>query len=556
LPNWCRRTLVPVSFMLIAPALPQTQQYFLTAQPGPAGFAVSAVIGIDDAGTAVGFVNQFGYCCDDSFLGDTPFEFRGAAGAVLNGPTGGHANAINNRGQVVGYNFNAPGFPFNEAVIWDNGTPKQIGILFEDASNFIGVSSAMAINDAGVVVGSSTTTPPAGNPNATAPQHAFSWKAGGKMLDLGALAIGSSTESSQANAISPGGVIVGQSVTAAGFTHAVQFQNGKVIDLGALEGAMGTSMALGASDAIIAGTSDGDAVVWQGGKIASLPTLGGIGGSAASVNSSGQIVGFSLNKAGEDRATLWQDGKAIDLNSLISPIGAKLPADTFLDDTAQITDNGLIEASYTTVSNDGTATTHAYLLTPVIPTHIAVSSTANPAHFGESVKIIVHVTAESGAPAASFVTIKDGATVLTRRAISDSGFLGYTTSALSVGSHSITVSYEGGIPDGPSTSSVFTQQVEATRTTTVLSSSRNPATRGQKFTLTAIVVPTFGAIAGNVTFKDGTTLLGTVKVDSRTREAALSTRIETTGRFALTAEYTGTADFGGSRSATLDEVVN
>jgi probable HAF family extracellular repeat protein len=444
-------------------------------------------------------------------------------------------------------------------VIWDHGTAKDIGVLFEDAPNFVGQSSAAAINDSGVVVGSSTTAPPGGSSsNGFAPQHAFSWTAGGKMIDLGALAIGSSTESSQANAISASGIIVGQSVTAAGFTHAVQFQGGKVIDLGALDGAKGTSEALATNDTEIVGESDGDAVVWKSGKISTLPTLGGTGGSAASINASGQIVGFSANRAGEHRATLWLNGVALDLNSLISPIGATLPTAAALDTTYTITDNGLIEASYFALDpNDGTETVHSYLLTPVIPTHIAVSSASSGSSFGQSVKIIAQVIAGSGASPTGFVTVSDGSTVLAKPNIGNDGFASYTTSALSVGSHAITVSYNGKVPDGPSTSAVLTQKVAVTSTTTVLKSSANPVTHGRKFTLTAIVVPAFGSIAGSVTFKEGGTVLGTVKVAPRTKEAALTSSLERAGRYSLSAEFTGSSTgFGASHSAALAEVVN
>jgi probable HAF family extracellular repeat protein len=565
--KWCGRALVAVSLVLVVQARAQTQQYFLTAQPGPAGFVFSQVLVIDDAGTGVGFANQFGYCCDSSYLNDTPYVFRGAMASALNGPNGpngggGHAAAINNSGQVVGYDFDAPGFPFNEAVIWDHGVPKDIGVLYKDVQNFIGTSSAAAINNSGVVVGSTTTAPPPGNPNnGIAPQHAFSWKSGGKMTDLGALAVGSSSESSQANAISPSGIIVGQSVTATGFAHAVEFLNGKVIDLGALDGAKGTSEALSVSDSAsgttIVGSSDGDPVVWKGGKITALPTLGGIGGSATSINASGQIVGRSLNKAGEERATLWLNGKAIDLNSLIIPTGTKLPTGAILDTAYQITDNGLIEASYfATSSVDGSVSVHSYLLTPAVPTHIAISSTANPVSFGQSVKIIVHVIAASGASPGSFVTVMDGATVLAKPAIGNNGFASYTTSALSVGSHAITVSYDGKAPDGPSTSPVFTQKVDVTSTRTTLTSSANPATHGRKFTLTATVVPGFGSIAGSVTFKDGAATLGTVKLDPRTRQAALSTSIHTAGKHTLTADYLAAAGFNNSQSSGLTEVVD
>jgi probable HAF family extracellular repeat protein len=564
--KWCGRALLAVSLVLVVQARAQIQQYFLTTQPGPAGFAFSQVLAINHSGTGVGFVNQFGYCCDSSFLNDTPYVFKGAVDSVLNGPngpngSGGHAVAINNSGQAVGYDFDAPGFPFNEAVIWDHGVAKDIGIIYQNAQSFVGLSSAAAVNDSGVVVGSTTVAPSNGNPNSgVVPQHAFSWKAGGKMTDLGALAIGSSSESSQANAISPSGIIVGQSVTAAGFAHAVEFQNGKVIDLGALSGATGTSEALAANDTAngteIVGSSDGDATVWKGGHITALPTLGGTGGSAESINASGQIVGHSLNTAGETRATLWLNGNAIDLNSLIIPSTA-LPTGAILDTAYQITDNGLIEASYSTTSSvDGSVSVHSYLLTPAIPTHITVSSTANPASFGQSVKFVVKVTAASGAFPRSFVTVKDGSTVLAKPAIGNDGFASYTTSGLPVGSHAITVSYEGNAPDGPSTSPVLTQNVDVTRTRTVLTSSANPVKRGKKFTLTAAVVPNFGSIAGTVTFKQGSAVLGTVKVDPRTREAALSTSINTAGKYTLTADYSAAAGFSNSQSSALTEAVN
>jgi probable HAF family extracellular repeat protein len=561
--QWCRSAVTGIAFMLVSQAHSQTPHYFLTAQPGPAGFAVSQVFSIDAAGTGVGFVNQPGFCCDSSYLSDNAYKFKGATGSVLNPPAGpgaggGVALAINEAAQVVGYDFNAPGFPFNEAVLWDHGTAKDIGVLFEDPVNFVGQSTATAINDSGVVVGSSTTAPPAGaSSNGFPPQHAFSWQAGGKMTDLGALAIGSSSESSQANAISPSGIIVGQSVTAAGFTHAVQFQSGKVIDLGALEGANGTSEALATNDTEIVGDSEGDAVSWKGGKIATLPTVGGTGGSASSINASGQIVGFSVDKAGVDRATLWLNGQALDLNSLISPIGATLPAGAILNTAYKITDNGLIEVSYFSLDpTDDTETVHSYLLTPVVPTHVTLSSTENPASFGQSVKIIIEVSASSGASPTGFVTVKDGTTVVAKPNIGHGGFASYTTSGLSVGSHAITVSYSGNVPDDASTSSVLTQKVGVTSTKTVLGSSANPAKHGQKFTLTAVVVPAFGTITGSVKFKAGSTVLGTVKVDPRTKEAALSTSIETAGNYKLTAKFTGAAGFGSSQSAALAEVVH
>jgi hypothetical protein len=92
-------------------------------------------------------------------------------------------------------------------------------------------------------------------------------------------------------------------------------------------------------------------------------------------------------------------------------------------------------------------------------------------------------------------------------------------------------------------------------TTTALSSSLNPVSFGHPVTFTASVNPTFGAgvLSGNVTFYDGTTVLGTETLSGDT--ATFTTAALTAGSHHIEAVYDGESDFNGSTALLLTEVV-
>src|SRR5208282_3639322 len=93
----------------------------------------------------------------------------------------------------------------------------------------------------------------------------------------------------------------------------------------------------------------------------------------------------------------------------------------------------------------------------------------------------------------------------------------FSTSALAVGSHSITVVYSGDTDFTTSTSAAVTQVVNEDATTSVVASSANPSVFGQLVTFTATVTanaPGSGIPSGNVIFLDGSTTLGTGTLDS------------------------------------------
>ena len=178
-------------------------------------------------------------------------------------------------------------------------------------------STAAGINDAGQVVGWSTTKAGA--------THAFLWQKG-KMTDLGTLG----GRSSQANAINKSGQIVGWANTAAGEQHAFLWQKGKMTDLGVLPGDDGSlAVAINANGQIVGHSSGSSvtapihAVLWSDGEIVDLGALPeDDSGMARDVNDDGQIVGQSINMPNAVpeqptmRAVIWKDGEMSVLPSL------------------------------------------------------------------------------------------------------------------------------------------------------------------------------------------------------------------------------------------------
>jgi probable HAF family extracellular repeat protein len=146
----------------------------------------------------------------------------------LPGDTVSAATAINDRGQVVGISgicANAVGgFSAAHAVLWENGTPTDLGNIGGAAWN-----TPMAINHRGEVVGFANL--PDGDPGAFN-AHAFLWTEGDGMRDLGTLP---GDALSQALGINGRGQVVGLSCTAGfGNCRAFLWEDGVMTDLKAL----------------------------------------------------------------------------------------------------------------------------------------------------------------------------------------------------------------------------------------------------------------------------------------------------------------------------------
>ncbi len=207
-----------------------------------------------------------------------------------------------------------------------------------------------------------------------------------------------------------------------------------------------------------------------------------------------------------------------------------------------------ITAAYGGDSNYNSSTSSALIQTVnKANTTVTLASSANPSAYGSSVKFTATL---SPSAATGTVTFKDGSTTLGTGTLS-SGKATFSTSTLVVGSHSITASYGGSTNYNSSTSSALTQTVNKANTTVTLASSANPSTYGSSVTFTATVTPSVAT--GAVTFKDGSTALGTGTISSGKATFSISTLAA--GSHSITASYGGDANDNGSTSSALTQTV-
>ena len=97
--------------------------------------------------------------------------------------------------------------------------------------------------------------------------------------------------------------------------------------------------------------------------------------------------------------------------------------------------------------------------------------------------------------------------------------------------------------------------ISAFPTTTTITSSSNPSTFGQSVTFSATVTPkASGMPTGTVTFREGSTVLGTSPLNGGT--AKFSTAALTVGHHCIRAVYSGDTSFAASTSLALHQVVH
>lgn len=186
------------------------------------------------------------------------------------------------------------------------------------------------------------------------------------------------------------------------------------------------------------------------------------------------------------------------------------------------------------------------------PSKTVVTTSGSPSFVGQSVTFTATVTSTRGPiPDGELVTFYDGTTAFGSAGLT-SGTAAFSTSSLSAKSHTIKATYSGDAEIVPSAGSVA-QVVDQYATTTTLNSSPNPSTHGQAVTFTATVTSAGPTPTGKVSFKDGTTGIGTV-----TLSGGVATLIKSNlsvGTHAITAGYPGDAASAKSTSSVLDQEV-
>ena len=182
-------------------------------------------------------------------------------------------------------------------------------------------------------------------------------------------------------------------------------------------------------------------------------------------------------------------------------------------------------------------------------TATALSSSPNPSISGQAVTLTATVTSAGGTPT-GIVTFTGNGAALGSAALAN-GTATLSTTALPVGTDSVVASY-GGAAGFATSSGQATQQVNASGTSTALSSSPNPSVSGQAVTLAATVTSAAGTPTGTVTFTSHGATLGSAALANGT--ATLSTTALPVGTDTVVASYGGAASLAASSGSTVQTV--
>jgi probable HAF family extracellular repeat protein len=294
---------------------------------GSLGYGVSVGFGINAGGEVVGrsyLNNTYTFKCGRHicrFTQNDPFSWINGTIAdlgTLNPRAMSEATAVNGAGEVVGGSN-------GEAILVHNGKISDLG-----------PGTATGINSFGEIAGGTS-------------QHAFLISGGTRttLPDLSNYGI------SSASGINDNHQIVGASDTASGYSHAVMWSKGAIVDLGTLGGTQSVANAinnLGQAVGWAHTASEATHVfLYQNGTMTDLGTFG-LDPVANAINNHGVIVGQSGNGA-----WIWSNGSFQNLNNLI-PSGSGFT----LDNATAINDNGQIVAN----GRNAQGQEHAFLLDP------------------------------------------------------------------------------------------------------------------------------------------------------------------------------------------------
>jgi subtilisin-like proprotein convertase family protein len=265
-----------------------------------------------------------------------------------------------------------------------------------------------------------------------------------------------------------------------------------------------------------------------------------------------------------DQVLLFVDGNEVDNgNTFADPVTGKYTigvtqSNALNDGTFSIT----VEAI--DVAGNFSAMSPALTIT-IAPagTAVAVTSSANPSVFGQSVTFVavVSVTTSpaSGVPTGT-VNFFDGTTQIGTGTLATVGSRQQTSITISsldvlTSPHAITAVYVGTPSFSMNTSPVLSQVVNPIGTATALNATPSSIKYGQTVTLTATVSVTGGGSGtptGTVNFFDGTTMIGssTLSPVSGQQQATItdSTLTATPSTHSITAVYVGVTDFATSTS--------
>ena len=186
-----------------------------------------------------------------------------------------------------------------------------------------------------------------------------------------------------------------------------------------------------------------------------------------------------------------------------------------------------------------------------INTTTTISPSATSVDVGSTVSFTATVQAASGSPTGT-VTFRDGTTVLGIVDL-DAGQATFSTTALAVGTHAVSASYNGDTQFNTSQSASTNVTVKKITTSTTVANTPSSTVFGEAVVLTATVANA-GSSVGTVTFyRGGSIPIGSAALSSGA--AAIATTTLPVGTHAITAVFAGDATHAGSTSAAVAQTV-
>ena len=269
------------------------------------------------------------------------------------------------------------------------------------------------------------------------------------------------------------------------------------------------------------------------------------------------------------------NSKALFTATVTSANGTPTGSIAFTDDGAPLATNGLvggtttlsytgsivgthtIQATYSPTGSFAASSATCTEVVNVLPTASTLTVTPAAPTFGSTVTLAATVsplTLPGPSTPTGVVTFFNGTSALGSSSLVG-GVATLATSALPVGSYSLTCMYGGSLIYASSNCNPVPVAIHPAPTSATLTGAPNPGFLNLPITLTATIsAQSAPAVNGNVTFYDGSTLLGTSSL-SASGTATLSPVFSVLGVHNLTATYSGSTDLSTSTSAVFQETI-
>ncbi len=214
-----------------------------------------------------------------------------------------------------------------------------------------------------------------------------------------------------------------------------------------------------------------------------------------------------------------------------------------------------ITASFNATTQFGGSNASTQLQVNGVPTTTTLSSSANPAAYGQAVTLTARVSGNAtNATLQGTVVFRDGGTVIGQGALNAAGVASSTISAFAVGAHSLTASYAGGGNFGQSLSPVLVEQVLAASATVKLNATANPISQGQNAVFNATVTTATGTPAvGLITLRNGTSVVATAPANQGS--ATFTVPNLAIGTYTFTASFSGNSNLTAATSNAVSFTV-